>query len=268
MGGRVQLGFYLLVITYAVVTSTILFSCGLPFEKNWQIYPEPANSCQTTVSIVNYLVTVTLNIVTDIYLMAIPVPMLLNARLKTIKKLGLCLLFSGGIFVGTAAILRCVLALKVSRMFHVVDANGDDDQKPRTNELEFRIPTTMPTLQPPGQFGRALWPSWSPTCRCYGPRSSGPRRRSAASCCSGTRACRRREAHRHSQSTSSGPKRAAGCASRRTTSPRQAAPAISPTPLLLRPQARARRVEGRRGARRPNPSAKKGFGFILLSACN
>ncbi|KAK7975532.1 hypothetical protein PG989_013995 [Apiospora arundinis] len=110
--GRVHLGFYILAVTYAAVTSTIIFSCGFPFEKNWQIYPEPANSCQTTVSIVNYLVTVSLNILTDIYLMAIPVPMLLHARLRTTKKLGLCLLFSGGIFVGTAAILRCVLALK------------------------------------------------------------------------------------------------------------------------------------------------------------
>ncbi|KAK8120612.1 hypothetical protein PG999_004732 [Apiospora kogelbergensis] len=143
LGGRVQLGFYLLVITYAVVTSTILFSCGLPFEKNWQIYPEPANSCQTTVSIVNYLVTVTLNIVTDIYLMAIPVPMLLNARLKTIKKLGLCLLFSGGIFVGTAAILRCVLALK--------DPNDNADTSAAWAVRESFVAilvTNMPVLWP------------------------------------------------------------------------------------------------------------------------
>ncbi|KAK8068989.1 hypothetical protein PG994_005605 [Apiospora phragmitis] len=114
LAGRVRVGFYLLAATYVAVTSTILFACGLPFEKNWQIYPDPGNSCQTTVSIVNYIVTVTLNILTDTYLMAIPVPMLLNARLRTAKKLGLCLLFSGGIFVAIAAILRCVLALKAS----------------------------------------------------------------------------------------------------------------------------------------------------------
>ncbi|KAK7942647.1 uncharacterized protein PG986_011760 [Apiospora aurea] len=114
LAGRVRIGFYILAATYIAVTSNILFACGLPFKKNWQIYPDPGNSCQTTVSINNYIVTMVLNILTDIYLMAIPVPMLLHARLRTVKKLGLCLLFSGGIFVGTAAILRCVLALEPS----------------------------------------------------------------------------------------------------------------------------------------------------------
>lgn len=153
-----RFGFYLLAATYIAVTCTILFACGLPFEKNWQIHPDPGNSCQTTVSIVNYLVTVSLNITTDIYLMAIPVSMLLYARLRTAKKLGLCLLFSGGIFVGTAAILRCILALAASSPASFYSTPNADDLG--LTIQGFRTPQTMPTRRPRGRSGRASSPSW------------------------------------------------------------------------------------------------------------
>lgn len=55
-----------------------------------------------------------LNVVTDIYLMSIPIPMLLKASLRPLKKAGLIFLFSGGVFVMVAGILRCVLILTVS----------------------------------------------------------------------------------------------------------------------------------------------------------
>ncbi|KAK8115889.1 hypothetical protein PG984_012391 [Apiospora sp. TS-2023a] len=147
LAGRVRFGFYILAATYIAVTSTILFACGLPFEKNWQIYPEPENSCQTTVSIVNYIVTVTLNISTDIYLMAIPVPMLLHAHLRTTKKLGLYLLFSGGIFVGTAAILRCILALKARLQDPKDNADTSASWAVRESFVAILV-TNMPVLWP------------------------------------------------------------------------------------------------------------------------
>jgi hypothetical protein len=55
-----------------------------------------------------------LNVVTDLYLMSIPIPMLWNSSLKPLKKAGLILLFSGGVFVTVAAILRCILIITVS----------------------------------------------------------------------------------------------------------------------------------------------------------
>jgi hypothetical protein len=54
-----------------------------------------------------------LNVSTDLYIMSIPIPILLRTSFSTPKKLGLVLLFSGGIFVSVAGVLRCVEILNV-----------------------------------------------------------------------------------------------------------------------------------------------------------
>ncbi|KAF5516769.1 hypothetical protein CGCS363_v001848 [Colletotrichum siamense] len=107
---RIYGGFALIVITWLTVFFSIIFSC-FPTHKNWQIYPDPGNTCQPATSKVNILVTVVLNVLTDLYLMSIPIPMLWFSKLPLRKKLGLIVLFSGGIFVTMAGILRCVLII-------------------------------------------------------------------------------------------------------------------------------------------------------------
>lgn len=69
--------------------------------------------CQPALSKLYVLLTISLNIATDVYILLIPIPMLWGVRLKPVKKLGLTLLFSGGVFVMVAGLLRCVLILKV-----------------------------------------------------------------------------------------------------------------------------------------------------------
>ncbi|KAH0441496.1 hypothetical protein CcaCcLH18_02059 [Colletotrichum camelliae] len=107
---RIYGGFALIVVTWLTVFFSIIFSC-FPTHKNWQIYPDPGNTCQPAISKVNILVTVVLNVLTDLYLMSIPIPMLWFSKLPLRKKLGLIVLFSGGIFVTMAGILRCVLII-------------------------------------------------------------------------------------------------------------------------------------------------------------
>ncbi|KAL4997087.1 hypothetical protein BDV10DRAFT_201991 [Aspergillus recurvatus] len=105
---RVQIAYVLIGATYIAVICSILFGCH-PMHKNWQIYPDPGNYCQPAVSKIDVYVTVTLNVATDIYLLTIPMPILFKARLPIREKLELLVLFSGGIFVMAAGILRCVL---------------------------------------------------------------------------------------------------------------------------------------------------------------
>lgn len=69
--------------------------------------------CQPAISKIDILVTVVLNVLTDVYLMSIPIPMLWHSSLRPFKKAGLILLFSGGAFVTVAGILRCVLIITV-----------------------------------------------------------------------------------------------------------------------------------------------------------
>lgn len=109
---RIFVGFGLIAVTWLAVLLSILLSCT-PMHKNWQIYPDPGNFCQPAISRIDIFVTVVLNVLTDLYLLTIPIPMLWRASLRPVKKAGLILLFSGGIFVTMAGILRCVLIVTV-----------------------------------------------------------------------------------------------------------------------------------------------------------
>ncbi|KAJ5207532.1 hypothetical protein N7491_001839 [Penicillium cf. griseofulvum] len=107
---RIHIAYVLIAVTYIATICSILFGCH-PIHKNWQIYPDPGNYCQPAVSKIDIYVTVVLNVATDLYLISIPAPMLVKARLKWREKLELLILFSGGLFVMMAGILRCVLIL-------------------------------------------------------------------------------------------------------------------------------------------------------------
>ncbi|KAH6962960.1 hypothetical protein DER45DRAFT_609295 [Fusarium avenaceum] len=107
---RIYIGFGMIVSTYAVVLSCILLSCQ-PFHHFWQINPDPGNLCQPALSKLYIFIVVSLNITTDVYLLAIPIPMLWRAGIPKAKRYCLLLLFSGAIFVIAAGLLRCFLIL-------------------------------------------------------------------------------------------------------------------------------------------------------------
>lgn len=75
---------------------------------------QDADFCQPAISKVDIFVTVVLNVVTDLYLLTIPIPMLWQSSIKPVKKAALIVMFSGGVFVTAAGVLRCVLIITVS----------------------------------------------------------------------------------------------------------------------------------------------------------
>ncbi|KAH8122314.1 hypothetical protein ACSS6W_005039 [Trichoderma asperelloides] len=105
---RIYIGFAFLASSYLVVALNLYLSCR-PFQKFWQIFPDPGNACQPAVS--NQIIWVywAFNVTTDLYIISVPLPMLWGSSLKPLKKAGLMLLFSSGIFVVVCATLRCVL---------------------------------------------------------------------------------------------------------------------------------------------------------------
>lgn len=70
--------------------------------------------CQPAVSAQVVWVYLAFNVITDLYLLSIPLPMLWAAALRPLKKAGLMVLFGGGILVIACATLRCVLIITVS----------------------------------------------------------------------------------------------------------------------------------------------------------
>lgn len=83
----------------------------------------PIDACQPAVS--NQIIWVywAFNVTTDLYIISVPLPMLWGSSLKPLKKAGLMLLFSSGIFVVVCATLRCVLIVLVRRLCHLLITN-------------------------------------------------------------------------------------------------------------------------------------------------
>ncbi|KAL4875606.1 hypothetical protein BJY04DRAFT_211151 [Aspergillus karnatakaensis] len=107
---RVRTGYIILGVTYLAVALTIVLSCQ-PMHRFWQVSPDPGNTCQPARSMVYVLVVMIPNVLTDIYLMSIPLPLLWAVRIGTRRKISLMALFSGAIFVIMAAIIRAVIIL-------------------------------------------------------------------------------------------------------------------------------------------------------------
>jgi len=106
---RVYISYGLIGVTWVVMTLTLLLGCR-PISKYWQIYPDPG-ICQPTNSPLYVYSVLIPDIVTDIYLLSIPLPLLWTVNLSVKKKASLGLLFCGVIFVMMAAIIRGVVIL-------------------------------------------------------------------------------------------------------------------------------------------------------------
>ncbi|PVH92997.1 hypothetical protein DM02DRAFT_252867 [Periconia macrospinosa] len=109
---RIKIGYVFLGSTYIASICMIFFKCW-PLERQWQIYPNPGNNCQPGFSKLQVLFIMALNTATDLYLMAIPIPIIYKTRIEIKKKLLLLILFGGGFIVMIFGILRCVTLVTV-----------------------------------------------------------------------------------------------------------------------------------------------------------
>ncbi|KAK7931413.1 hypothetical protein PG985_002125 [Apiospora marii] len=98
----------LCVLAYIVMLAVILGHCQ-PLRKNWQVYPNPGDSC--TLAVANYLTLVVLNVSTDAMIVATPIPLLWKVKLTSGRKVAVGLLLCSGVFIMIATILRCVMSL-------------------------------------------------------------------------------------------------------------------------------------------------------------
>ncbi|KAE8146585.1 hypothetical protein BDV25DRAFT_48283 [Aspergillus avenaceus] len=81
-----------------------------PIPRNWQIKPYAGDNC--TVRKPNYIVIATLNVLSDLVVLLVPIPVLLKLQIPLPRKLILIFLFSSGIFVIICSILRAYYSLK------------------------------------------------------------------------------------------------------------------------------------------------------------
>ncbi|EFQ97341.1 hypothetical protein MGYG_00380 [Nannizzia gypsea CBS 118893] len=95
--------------TYVISMITILAHCR-PIEKNWQVNPDPGDIC--TLGIPNYLTVAPTNLLTDMLLLSIPLPLLVKVRIPLARQMVIGLLLCGGVFIMVATLLRCILSIQ------------------------------------------------------------------------------------------------------------------------------------------------------------
>ncbi|KAL2377215.1 hypothetical protein RJ035_007764 [Blastomyces gilchristii] len=104
---RIWFGIGLVATTFLASVITIYAACR-PVSKYWQINPDPGNRCQGAVSRPIVFVTYIASVLTDIYLIMIPLPMLWGTRLKLAKKIGATIVLGAGVFVLVCATLKTI----------------------------------------------------------------------------------------------------------------------------------------------------------------
>lgn len=88
-----------------IVNMGILFGSCRPYGRMWVFYEDEGGLCEPQATIY-MLPTLIMNILTDLAIMLIPAPVVLQVRMGIMKKVSLVVLFSGGFFIMIAAILR------------------------------------------------------------------------------------------------------------------------------------------------------------------
>ncbi|PHH86633.1 hypothetical protein CDD83_9951 [Cordyceps sp. RAO-2017] len=108
---KVNIGLCLVASTYFAILLVMFFGCR-PFEKHWQINPDPGNFCYPAVSRLQAWTVLTTNMLTDLYIVTIPLPMIWAARISPLKKASLVVMFCGGLITIAFGAARCVFILR------------------------------------------------------------------------------------------------------------------------------------------------------------
>ncbi|KAL5361126.1 hypothetical protein BJX96DRAFT_81522 [Aspergillus floccosus] len=88
--------------TYVAVQIVTFTECD-PFNHYWMVLPDPGKCCQAQVQLI---VLGVLNVITDVMLIAMPIPILVMVKRSIIEKLQLAALFTVGLFIVAITIAR------------------------------------------------------------------------------------------------------------------------------------------------------------------
>ncbi|KFY93173.1 hypothetical protein V500_03873 [Pseudogymnoascus sp. VKM F-4518 (FW-2643)] len=170
---RIWIGFGIVVATFIASIITIYGACQ-PISKYWQINPDPGNSCQGAVARPIVWVTFISSVLTDIYLIMIPIPMLWGTKLKLAKKIAATIVLGAGVFVLICSLLKTI--------FVIVDATHGAELAGRwgtreafvsvvTTNLPMIFPLVRAWLKP--LFGSGFFSSHTPSKHPVGFRTIG-----------------------------------------------------------------------------------------------
>ncbi|OKO98435.1 hypothetical protein PENSUB_9111 [Penicillium subrubescens] len=88
--------------TYVTVQIVTFTECD-PFNHYWIVFPDPGTCCQAQLQLI---VLGVLNVITDVMLIAMPIPILVLVKRSTSEKFQLAALFTVGLFIVAITIAR------------------------------------------------------------------------------------------------------------------------------------------------------------------
>ncbi|CAG8889593.1 unnamed protein product [Penicillium egyptiacum] len=88
--------------TYITVQIVTFTECN-PFNHYWMVLPDPGTCCQAQLQLI---VLGVFNVITDLMLIALPIPILVLVKRSTVEKIQLAALFAVGFFIVVVTIAR------------------------------------------------------------------------------------------------------------------------------------------------------------------
>ncbi|KXG50677.1 uncharacterized protein PGRI_044440 [Penicillium griseofulvum] len=135
------ISFFLFSTLVAVVIAT-LSECQ-PFDHYWQVVPDPGPSCRS--GYINLITMGTCDVITDLLLIAIPVPIILMAQMPLKRRLALSILF---------CLSLILVAITSYRVPSVIQHNGSQQYRSLIASFEILAATAVSNVLVIGSFVR------------------------------------------------------------------------------------------------------------------
>ncbi|CAI7644509.1 unnamed protein product [Penicillium pancosmium] len=133
--------FFLISTLVAVIIAT-LAECQ-PFDHYWQVIPDPGPSCRSGYA--NLITMGTCDVITDLLLIAFPVPIILMAQISLKRKLALTILF---------CLSLILIAITCYRVPSVIEHSGSQQYRSLIASFEILAATAVSNMVVIGSFVR------------------------------------------------------------------------------------------------------------------
>lgn len=131
-----------LIATFIAVVISDLAECQ-PFNHYWQVLPDPGGQCRQGYA--NLITTGVCNVLTDLLLVVLPVPIIIMSQMSFTRKFQLVLLFSMSLLI---------VAVTLYRIPKVVDAQGSQRLRSLLASIELLVATGVANALVLGSFVR------------------------------------------------------------------------------------------------------------------
>lgn len=142
MGLFLRFIYFFLASTLVAVVIATLAECQ-PFDHYWQVRPDPGPSCRSGYA--NLITMGTCDVITDLILVAFPVPIILMAQMPVKRKLGLVILF---------CLSLILVAITCFRVPSVIEHKGAQPYRSLIASLEILAATAVSNMVVIGSFVR------------------------------------------------------------------------------------------------------------------